>query len=147
MDRPFHLSLKPLDGVLVSSHLQYTASIRWDEWRKALNGEERVVLHIVCTTPSMQHIKPLSHQVLEGLSKTFSNNTLQSLWTQSIWSSWAVPCDKQTVLHCLKLLFNRELIQTANSPRERKEIKVNPQNLYPGTDSFVFGSLAVGHAN
>lgn len=89
----------------------------------------------------MQHIKPLSHQVLGVLSKTFS------LWIHSIWSSRAAPRDKQTILHCLKPLFNRELIQTANSPAERKEIKLNPPNLYPGTDSFIFESLAVSHAN
>lgn len=50
-------------------------------------------------------------------------------------------------MHRLELPFNRELIQTAKSPREGKEIKVNPPNLYPGTDSFIFGSLAVSHAN
>lgn len=81
------------------------------------------------------------------LHKTFLNNASQSLWLQSIWSSWAAPRDKQTVLHCLKLLFNRELIETANAPREKKEIKLNPPNLYPGTDSFIFGSLAVSQAN
>ncbi len=59
----------------------------------------------------------------------------------------AASCNEQTASHCLKLLFSRELIQTANAPRERKEIKVNPPNLHPGTDSFIFESLAVSHAN
>lgn len=53
---------------------------------------------------------------------------------------------KQT-LRCLELLLNRGLIQTANAPSERKEINLNPQNLYPGTDSFIFESLTVSHAN
>lgn len=79
--------------------------------------------------------------------KTFLNNALGSLWIQSIWSSWAAPRYKQTIFRRLKLLFNRELIQTADSPRERKEIKLNPLNLYLGTDSFIFESLAASHAN
>lgn len=95
----------------------------------------------------MQHIKSLSHQVLGVSSKAFTNNALQSLWVHSIRSSRAAPRDRQTILHCLKLLFNRELIRTANSPAERKEIKLNPLNLYPGSDSFIFESLAVSHAN
>lgn len=81
------------------------------------------------------------------LSETFSNNAPQSLWIQSIWNNWAAPRDKQTILHCLKLLSNKELTQTANSPTERKEIKLNLPNLYPGTDSLIFESLAGSHAN
>lgn len=81
-----------------------------------------------------------------ALSKAF-NNALQSLWTQSIWSSWAAPRDEQTISWCLQLLFSTELTQTANSPRERKEIKCNAPNLYPGADSFIFESLAAFHAN
>lgn len=82
-----------------------------------------------------------------ALSKIFLNNALQSQWTQNIWSIWAAPRDKQTVSYCLKLLFSKELIQTANSPGERKEIKCKAPNLYPGTDSFIFENLAASHAN
>lgn len=81
------------------------------------------------------------------LDNMLSHNALQSLWMHRVCSRWLAPHDKQTIFHCLKLLFSRGLIQTPNAPRERKEIKLNPSNRFPGTDSFIFERLAVSHAN
>lgn len=134
--------------MLVSSQLQ---SLYARDWM----NEEHFKVEIVMLCLSMLFViqimqretKKKTHQVVGALSKIFLNNALQSQWTQNIWSIWAAPRDKQTVSYCLQLLFSKELIQTANSPGERKEIKCNAPNLYPGTDSFIFENLAASHAN
>lgn len=127
--------------MLVSSHLQHIISTKWIERRKA--AEKRFIF-----PTSRQPIKLLSHQVSGCFCVRRSQIMHCNHYEYKAYEAaeQLVVTSKQT-LRCLELLFNRGLIQTANASSERKEINLNPQNLYPGTDSFISESLTVSRAN